>query len=164
MYKTGTKKFDEFCKKHKIINPMPVDQRLLCYYITYLAQQGLADSTIRVYLSALRHHHIAYDIPEPDRTKMPKLKLVDSGIRRTKARTPKQIRLPVTPDILRQVYKHWYSSRHDYETIMLWSVSTLCFFGFSGWVNSSVLQTQNTMLPPTCHSRMWQWIATQAHR
>ena len=83
-----------------------------------------------MYLSALRHHHIAYDILEPDRTKMPKLKLVDSGIRRTKARTPKQIRLPVTPDILRQVYKHWYSSQHDYETIMLWSVSTLCFFGF----------------------------------
>ena len=124
------KKFDEFCKKHKIINPLPVDQRLLCYYNTYLAQQGLADSTIRVYLSALRHHHIAYDIPEPDRTKVPKLKLVDSGIRRTKTKTPKQIRLPVTPDILRQVYKHWYSSRHDYETIMLWSTSTLCFFGF----------------------------------
>ena len=61
---------------------------------------------------------------------MPKLKLVDSGIRRTKARTPKQIRLPVTPDILRQVYKHWYSSQHDYETIMLWSISTLCFFSF----------------------------------
>ena len=42
----------------------------------------------------------------------------------------KQIRLPVTPDILRQICKHWYSSWHDYETIMLWSVSTLCFFGF----------------------------------
>ena len=83
-YKTGIKKFDKFCKKHKITNPLPVDQRLLCYYITYLAQQGMADSTIRVYLSALRHHHIAYDIPEPDCTKMPKLKLVNSGIRRTK--------------------------------------------------------------------------------
>jgi len=58
-YKIGLKKFDEFCKKHRIINSLPVDQRLLCYYITYLAQQGLADSTIRVYLSALRHHHIA---------------------------------------------------------------------------------------------------------
>ena len=77
MYKTGIKKFDKFRKKHKIINSLPVDQRLLCYY---LAQQGLADPTIRVYLSALRHHHIAYDIPEPDGTKMPKLKLVDSRI------------------------------------------------------------------------------------
>ena len=82
-YKTGIKKFDEFCKKHKITNPLPVDQRWLCYYNTYLAQQGMADSTIRVYPSALRHHHI-YDIPEPDRTKMPNLKLVDSAIRRIK--------------------------------------------------------------------------------
>ena len=96
-YKTGIIKFDEFCKKHKIINPLPVDQRLLCYYITYLAQRGLADSTIRVYLSALKHHHIAYDIPEPDRTKMPKLKLVDSGVRRTKARTPKTNPPPCYP-------------------------------------------------------------------
>ena len=29
MYKTGMMKFDEFCKQHKIINPLPVDQRLL---------------------------------------------------------------------------------------------------------------------------------------
>ena len=99
-YKTGIKKFDEFCKKHKIINPLPVDIGLLCYYITYPAQQDLADSTTRVYLSALRHHHIAYDILEPHCTKMPKLKLVDSGIRRTKARTLKHVHLPVTFDIL----------------------------------------------------------------
>ena len=115
----GIKKFDKFCKKHKIIDLLPVDQRLVCYYIMYLVQQGLADSTIRVYLSPLRHQHIACDILEPDHTKMAKLKLVDSGIRTTKARTPKQIRLPVAPDILRQVYKHWYSSWHDHETITL---------------------------------------------
>ena len=39
-YKTGIKKFDEFCKKHKIINPLPVDQRLLCYYISGPARFG----------------------------------------------------------------------------------------------------------------------------
>ena len=83
---------------------------MLCYYIMYLAEQGLADSTIRVYLSALRHQHIAYDILEPDPNKMPTLKLVDSGIRRTKTRTLKQVHLPVTPDILRQAYKYWCSS------------------------------------------------------
>ena len=53
---------------------------MLYYCITYLAQQDLADSTIRVYLSALRHHHIAHNISEADHTKMPKLKPVNSGI------------------------------------------------------------------------------------
>ena len=110
--------------------------------------------------SALRHHHIAYDIPEPDRTKMPKLKLVNSGISRTKTRTPKQIRLPVTPDILRQVYKHWYSSRHDYETIMLWSASTLCFFGF--FRRGELLSPTNTKYDASSHLS-FQDVAVDSH-
>ena len=37
---------------------------------------------------------------------------------------------PITPAILRQIRALWSVSAHDFDTIMLWSACTLCFFGF----------------------------------
>ena len=131
-YEAGKKKFIQFCTEFNISNPLPVNQQTLCYYVAYLAKLNLSPATIKVYLSALRHYHIANDVPEPDRAKMQKLKIVSNGITRVSAVKTREThtRLPITPDILRQIYRLWQPSRHEYETILMWAVSTLCFFGF----------------------------------
>ena len=82
-YSTSAKKFTDFCSKFDITQPLLVDQSLVCYYVSFLADQGLSPATIKVYLSALRYHHIATGMPVPDRAAMPKLKTVDNGMKWT---------------------------------------------------------------------------------
>jgi site-specific recombinase XerC len=77
-YTTGIKRFTNFCTKYNIHQPYPVTQSLLCYYISYLANEGLAASSIKVYLAALRHKQIALGLPESAHATMPKLKLVSA--------------------------------------------------------------------------------------
>ena len=100
-YEAGRKKFIQFCTEFNISNPLPVNQQMLCYYIVYLAKRNLSPATIKVYLSALRHYHIANDVPEPDRAKMQKLKIVSNGITRVSALKTKEThtRLPITPEL-----------------------------------------------------------------
>ncbi len=114
-----------------MLNPLPVSQSTLCSYVAYLARQGLAPTKIKVYLSALRHAHIARDISVPQQSSMPKLKLVQQGITRThgfKATNDK--RLPITPAHLRLLRTHWGFSSREHNSIMLWAAATLAFFGF----------------------------------
>lgn len=130
-YATGVKRYEQFCTQFNIVNPYPVCQSTLCYYISFLASQGLAATSIKVYLSALRHKQIVLGLPDTGHATMPKLKLVTSGIARAKALAPKgPQRLPITPQILRQVKALWASKSTDPDTIMLWSACTTAFFGF----------------------------------
>ena len=101
-YKAGINKFNQFCILYNVTTPLPVSQSLLCSFISYLAKAGQAYSTIKMYLSAIRHLHIANGLPEPRSRPMPKLELVERSIRRLKSRDPpRRIRLPITPVILR---------------------------------------------------------------
>ena len=105
---------------------------MFCYYVAYLVKRNLSPATITFDLSALRHYHIASNLPELDRAKVQKLKIVSNGITRVSALKTKEThtRLLITPDILRRIYRLWRPNRHDYETILMWAVSPLCFFGF----------------------------------
>ena len=63
--------------------------------------------------------------------KLPKFLLVKRGIRKDKARSYEQKpRLPITPQILRQIKALWSCSVIDNSQIMLWAACCLCFFGF----------------------------------
>ena len=126
------KKFNQFCRDTNFAMQGTVNQNTLCYFVAYLAKHNLSPATIKVYLSALRYHHIANDLPEPNRLNMPKLKIMSNGVTKVAAKTlsQKTARLPITPDILRRVYKLWLPRSFEYETIMMWAASTLCFFGF----------------------------------
>ena len=96
------------------------------------SKRNLSPASIKVYLSALRQYHIASDVPEPDRAKMQKLKIVSNGITCVSALKTKEThtRLPITPDILRRIYRLRQPNCHVYETTLMWAASTLCFFGF----------------------------------
>lgn len=127
-YQSGINRFYKFCTMYRISNPLPVTQAILCYFISALAKDGLTYSTIKSYLSAVRYIHILNNLPEPRSVPMPKLSLVERGIRKSSHnRTP---RLPIGPDILRQIKALWSPSAHQRDTIMIWAVCTTCFFGF----------------------------------
>ena len=74
-------RFLSFCAQFGVSNPFPVPQALMCYYVAYLANSGLAYQTIKTYLAAVRHAQIAKGLPEPKEVaSMPKLKVVENRV------------------------------------------------------------------------------------
>ena len=127
-YQSRINHFYKCCATYQIPTPLPVTQSTLCYFISALAKDRLAYSTIKSYLSAVRYLHILHNLPEPRSIPMPKLSLVEQGIRKSSHKsTP---RLPIGPDILRQIRALWSPSADHQEIIMPWAVCTTCFFGF----------------------------------
>lgn len=99
-----------------------------------MAGERLAPQTIKTYLSAIRYMQITLGLPEPKEfSSLPRLRLVQTGIRRTHAQrvpAPAKVRLPITPAILYRIRDLWSSRAKDPDTIMLWAAASLCFFGF----------------------------------
>ena len=133
-YTTGINRFNKFCLVHDIKDPFPLSQTLLCYFVSYLANQDLSTGTIKVYLSALRHKQVSLGHPDPQHSSMPKLKLVTNGVTRAKAKQPSSStgpsRLPITPTILHQIKQVWSKDNANPDIIMLWAACTTAFFGF----------------------------------
>lgn len=105
----------------------------MCYFVTFLAREGLAPATIQTYLAAVRHAQIMRGYPEPrEVSSLPRLRLVQTGVRRARAdsgpATPP--RLPITPAILRRIRPHCLPASPGYEECLLWAAATTCFFGF----------------------------------
>ena len=128
-YESAWRRFQSFCTKHNIATPLPVTQSVLCSYAAYLVNEGLSHQSIKTYMSAILFFQIKDDWPEPP--PMPKLKVVNNGIKKVQAvRPPARIRLPITPPILRRIRVLWSSQECDRDIIMLWAACTVCFFGF----------------------------------
>ena len=107
-------------------------QSILCFFVSYLGKNGLAYSTIKGYLAAVRNLQIGYRWPCPAATPMPKLEQVLRGIKISQARAGRLPRrkLPITPAILRQVKQAWSGINTDFHQTLLWAAATTCFFGF----------------------------------
>ena len=122
-----------FCRAANIINPFPVSETTLCYFVAALARQGLAPASIKTYLAAVRHAQIMEGHPEPRQsTSFPRLQLLQSGVRRERSLRgpPSKERLPITPSILRRLRSVWVSTPPHHDTTMLWAAAAACFFGF----------------------------------
>lgn len=121
-----------FCFAFGVPAPFPVSETLLCYFVTSLAQQGCAPSTIKTYLAAVRHAQIMREHPEPRETSsLPRLRLVQNGVRRERAESNSAhspTRLPISPPILRRLRPQSETWSHD--ECLLWAAATVCFFGF----------------------------------
>ncbi len=126
-------RFLSFCN-HRGTTPFPVSENLLCYFVAFLAQQGLAPSTIKTYLAGVRHAQIIRGHPEPrESSTLPRLKLLQAGVKRVRAQQgapPSRPRLPLTPAHLRQIRTVWNTSASNPDIVMLWAAATMCFFGF----------------------------------
>ena len=115
-------------------NPFPVNEKLLIYFATYLAQRGLREQSVKTYLAAVRHLQLTMGLPDPrDSSALPRLRLVLAGIKRMQAESgdlAPRTRLPITPLILRRIRELWNGRPTRADYVMPWAAVTLCFFGF----------------------------------
>ena len=85
-YNSAKSRFIKFCMASNTV-PVPVCENQLCFYVSYLANEGLAHQTIKSYLSAIRHLQISYRHPDPHIGDIPRLELVLSLPRYVKGRS-----------------------------------------------------------------------------
>ena len=114
------------------MNPFPVDEFNLCYFVAFLAMDGLAPQSIKSYLAAIRHTQIEAGLPEPKSlSSCPRLKLILNGVARQRMgrSPPKKPRLPILVDTPLGMYRTM-AGKVDRDTIMLWAACSISFFGF----------------------------------
>ena len=131
-YKNAQDRFLKFCCDGGF-TPLPVTESVLCAYVSYLANQHLKHTTIKVYLSAIRHLQIAAGLTDPFASvAWPRLDQVIRGIKRVEAEkgTNKKERLPISPVILSKLKEAWSQEKDKYDTKMIWAACCLCFFAF----------------------------------
>ena len=99
-YKSAKERYKKFCLSNSF-NPLPTNENLLCRYSSSLANESLSHSTIKCYLAAVRHLHIAEGFGDPGISGMARLEQVLKGIKSTQAKgLKKSARLPVIPELL----------------------------------------------------------------
>jgi len=131
-YESAQKRFLLFCQDANF-SPTSVSEELLCGYVAFLAKEGLKHTSIKSYLSAVRYMEITLGLPDPFAVSMPRLEQVLKGIKVWQGRQgrnkPNQ-KLPISPEILRQMKSLWLPHERDPTFIMLWAACCICFFGF----------------------------------
>ena len=127
-YGSAQSRYVEFCHCFSLV-PYPLNETLLCSFVTFLDQEGLKHQSIKCYLSALRHAQIANGFPDPRiGLDHPRLEGILRGIKRSQApSSSSRTRLPITPEILRLIHSHLPSSP---DSCMIWAACCLGFFGF----------------------------------
>ena len=106
---------------------------MLCAYVSFLANDNLKHSTIKVYLSAVRQLQVAAGGSDPFAgVGFPQLHQVLRGIRRNEAEkgVEKRQRLPITPMLLKKLWQAWSPKGQEHDQKMLWAACCLCFFAF----------------------------------
>ena len=89
--------------------------------------QTRAHSTIKSYLSAVRHLHVIHGLGNPLKDTL-RLDLILRGVQRAKPKGTRT-RLPVTPRILRFI-KSSLDFSPGFDSTMLWAACCTAFFGF----------------------------------
>ena len=119
--------------QYNVSDPFPVTEKLLCYFSTKLADDGLAPQTIKVYLSAIRSMQLSLRLPPlREETTLPVLKRVLDGIRRVRTsgnHTPR-IRMPITVTVLWQIHTALGARISEPDGLAFWAIATSAFFGF----------------------------------
>ncbi|KAL5493644.1 hypothetical protein EMCRGX_G014852 [Ephydatia muelleri] len=129
---------DSDVSPYSVLSPFPVTEKLLCYFATALANDGLAPQTIKLYLLAVRSMQLSLRLPPPrDKSSLPILKRVLDGIRRDKFLGGKSPRtcLPITVTVLRQLQSPLDTAVGP-DSMVYWAIATAVFFGFF-WLGAS---------------------------
>ena len=111
-YNSGKRRYLKFCQI-KGSAPVPASEHQLCQFVAFLANENLCHNTIKSYLAAIRHLHIAEGAGDPGMSNMPRLEQVVKGIKVTQVKEGKKVkaRLPITPELLRM--KQAWSQEQD---------------------------------------------------
>ena len=96
-YKTGQKRYVNFCTAIKKLC-VPTTKEILSLFISYLGDQDLSVSTIKVYLSAVRNMHVHAGLHKEFANQLsPRLELILKGIKCQKAVTTPTVTRPPSP-------------------------------------------------------------------
>ena len=149
-YDSAKAQFINFCSSAGSY-PLPLSENLLCFYVSFLADKGLAHSSIKCYLAAARHLQISHGLPDPNIGDMPRLKQIIRGIKSFQAKQGRQSRprLPITPTILRSIRNIWSKSSPTHDQVLLWAAFTLAFFGFLR--SGEICSPSDKAYDPTAH-------------
>ena len=114
--------------------PVPTTEATLLLFLAFLAKDGLAYTTIKVYLAAISNLHSdttagLHNIYSQQLT--PYLEQVVQGIKKEQLRSrPPRIRLPVTTEIMSRIHNILARSPNDHQSIMMWAACCTAFLDF----------------------------------
>lgn len=130
-YNSGKRRYLKFCQI-KGSAPVPASEHQLCQFVAFLANEKLCHNTIKSYLAAIRHLHIAEGAGDPGMSNMPRLEQVVKGVKATQVKEGKKVkaRLPITPELLLRMKQAWSQEQDSRDIVMLWAAVSVCFFGF----------------------------------
>lgn len=120
-YKAAQDRYLKFCLEGQF-DPIPVTQSVLCAYVSFLANDNLKHSTIKVYLSGVRQLQIAAGGTDPFAgVAFPQLHQVMRGIKRNEAEKGVEKRqcLPITPMLLKKLWQAWSPNGQEHDQKML---------------------------------------------
>lgn len=127
-YQSGWRQYIKFCEKFHLPT-LPLTEHTLCQFLRFLSN-SVCWGTIRSYLSALRFWQIRAGFHDPSLSSFPRLEYVLKGTRRNKSKSPRNKRLPITPELLRWMHGVWSQPPLTFNRIMLWAACCTGFFGF----------------------------------
>lgn len=108
--------------------PVPTSEKTLVLFVAQLVKEGLKHRT----MSAIRFLHITEGREDPFLAPLNRLHYTLRGAKRDEASRGGNVRerLPISPNILRQIKATWESRGRDPDKVMLWAAACLGFFGF----------------------------------
>ena len=130
-YQSGIRRYKSFCVR--LSRPtLPAREETLSAFVAALAKKGVSYTSLKVYLSAIRHYQIQNGLGDPGISRMARLEYIMRGIRRDGALkpNPRKERQPITPTLLSKLFAVWERQTDLRNAKMLWAASCLAFFAF----------------------------------
>ena len=109
---------------------MTPSEGTICLFVASLFKRGIAGSSVKSFLAAIRYSQIALGLGDPKMADWPQLGYVVRGFKKKTAGPRSKPRLPITPSILRKLRSVWEKSEDAFNGRMVWAASGMCFFGF----------------------------------
>ena len=128
-YQSGVRRYRSFCVSSGR-SVFPVAEDTLSAFVASLAKEAVSHTSLRVYLSALRHHQIGNGQGDPGIAQMARLEYVMKGIKRDGALSASKERRPITPVLLKKLVTVFERRQDLRNAKMLWGAACLAFFAF----------------------------------
>ena len=148
-YRAGWSRYQKFTSQFHLA-PHPITGEKLTLFIAHVGAQGLAASTIEVYLAGLRLFRLLADptcTAPPFHT--PYVNLLIRGIRRVNAgKEPARIRLPITTAMMNHIRAALASDPHSFQNWALWAA---CCVRFSASYTAASSWHQTRPFDPQVH-------------
>lgn len=127
-YNSGVQQFYAFCLQMRISPKLPVNEDTLIYVSVSMARY-VQHSTIKNYLSAVKHYHSSYGY-NLNLSDFFRFQLVLRVIKHSQG-VHSKIRRPITLQLL-NVFYHLFNIKYtvNKDSLMIWAAMTLAFFGF----------------------------------